>query len=372
MSLFVTSLTRMVRNISFFRQQIKSLLVAEALDRRFHNPIKLWVFLVLFSPVFGLAQEKNYNFTINTSASPGIEVALGEEVKIEAQGSIMLGFFAGVTTPGGIEGYRSYNIDPSSKHGALLYKIGNGSFSAMNAPSVTFKAKNSGELHFVVNDNDPSNNSGYFDVRVTINSSSSLATDKNIRKKGFVYKSDAYWSRLGSSNPALKNLFEGNFNSIFKDENFESLFTAFVENYSKKCNSYIPGNTEIKIRTTESGRDAYGSHYSNSYISHTFKVDPEIADIFLSYLNKQEANALSDYIGVFASNSSPTAGDLIAGTFQQPVNALISMRNFFNTETCDCATMNQMKDNFYRFALDRNSVQQDNIVVAGAERESHN
>ena len=246
----------------------------------------------------------------------------------------------------------------------------------MTAPSVTFKANDTGPLSFVVNDKDPSNNSGHFEVKVTVQSASSpLATSntRNNRKQGFVYKSDQYWLRLGS-NASIKNIFEGNFHSVFKDEDFESLFTAFVENYSRECAIYIPQSTEVVVRRTESGTDAYGNSYSHTYDAHTFQVDTRIADTFIYYLNKQEANGISDYIGVFANNTkrSPTAGDLLSGTFQKPVNALLSMRNFFNTEVCDCATMNQMRDNFYRFALDQNSLQQDNIAVAGAKRESHN
>lgn len=318
------------------------------------------------------AQGQTQNFTVSSSFSPGIEVTAGQEVTIEAQGSIVLGLFAGATTPGGIEGYQSYNLEPSFKHGALLFRVGNGNYSAMTAPAVKFKARNTGPLTFVVNDRDPSNNSGYFRVKVSVGSaSSSLARTNNDRKKGFVYKSDAYWSSLGSD-AMLKDLFEGNFTSVFKDENFESFFTAFVENYSENCAAYIPKSVDVVIRKTESGTDAYGSSYAYTYDAHTFQVDSRIADTFIYYLNKQEYNSFGDLIGVFANNTktSPTSGELISGTFKQPINALLVMRNFFRGEICDCATMKQMRENLYRFALDQNSLQEDNVFVAGAEKES--
>ena len=92
----------------------------------------------------------------------------GNTITLKASGEITLGPFAGTTGPEGIEGYTIYNFVPGFKQGSLLGKIGDGEwFLVGNGQTIT--CEESGDLQLVVNDNDPSNNSGYFDVEYSIN-----------------------------------------------------------------------------------------------------------------------------------------------------------------------------------------------------------
>ena len=96
-----------------------------------------------------------------------VVLSSGDRVLIEAEGEITLGTFAGNGGPDGIEGFTNYRIAPAFKHGSLLYRIGSGDWQLAGS-SVTFVATNSGNLEFKVNDSDPSNNRGYFSVRLKI------------------------------------------------------------------------------------------------------------------------------------------------------------------------------------------------------------
>ena len=88
-------------------------------------------------------------------------------ITLKVSGSISLGSWAGTTGPKGIEGYTLYNFVQGFKQGSLLGKIGDGEwFLVGNGQTIT--CQESGALQLVVNDNDPSNNSGYFNVEYYI------------------------------------------------------------------------------------------------------------------------------------------------------------------------------------------------------------
>lgn len=96
-----------------------------------------------------------------------ITLKKGDIITLKASGEITLGPFAGTTSPEGIEGYTIYNYVPGFKQGSLLGKIGDGEwFLVGNGQTIT--CQESGKLQLVVNDNDPSNNSGYFNVEYYI------------------------------------------------------------------------------------------------------------------------------------------------------------------------------------------------------------
>lgn len=97
-----------------------------------------------------------------------INLKKGDVITLKASGKITLGPFAGTTGPEGIEGYTMYNYVSGFKQGSLLGKIGDGEwFLVGNGQTIT--CMESGKLQLVVNDNDPSNNSGYFNVEYYIN-----------------------------------------------------------------------------------------------------------------------------------------------------------------------------------------------------------
>jgi len=96
-----------------------------------------------------------------------VRINAGDRIFMEAGGEISLGAFAGKTGPDGIDGYTIYKRVSSFKHGSLLYHIGDGAWACLDE-NKTFTAVTSGKLEFIVNDNDPSNNSGQFWVNIKI------------------------------------------------------------------------------------------------------------------------------------------------------------------------------------------------------------
>ncbi len=98
----------------------------------------------------------------------GIFVKKGNIITLKASGSISLGPFAGTTSPEGIEGFTLYNFVPGFKQGSLLGKIGKDGEWFLVGNGQTITCQESGSLYLVVNDNDPSNNSGYFIVEYYI------------------------------------------------------------------------------------------------------------------------------------------------------------------------------------------------------------
>ncbi|UAY50976.1 hypothetical protein [Ferruginibacter albus] len=97
-----------------------------------------------------------------------IQLKKGDVVTLKASGEVTLGPFAGTTGPEGIDGYTMYNYVPGFKQGSLLGRIGDGDWFLVGYGQ-TITCEYSGALQLIVNDNDPSNNSGYFDVEYFIN-----------------------------------------------------------------------------------------------------------------------------------------------------------------------------------------------------------
>lgn len=108
---------------------------------------------------------------IVTKQSPtGLKVCRGQSIKITATGLIVLGMFAGSSSPDGIYGYNFYNYVAEFNHGSLIYQIKNQENEKWEfaGSRKTFMAKTSGEIILAVNDKDDSNNSGKYTVTITV------------------------------------------------------------------------------------------------------------------------------------------------------------------------------------------------------------
>lgn len=97
-----------------------------------------------------------------------INVKKGDKLYLKATGQITFGAWAGSGNPNGIDGYTSYNRVSGFRHGSLLAKIGDGEYFSIGTYKVIV-AQSSGKLQLLVNDGDPSNNSGSFTVQYSIN-----------------------------------------------------------------------------------------------------------------------------------------------------------------------------------------------------------
>ncbi|CAN5413898.1 hypothetical protein BH10BAC2_BH10BAC2_48650 [soil metagenome] len=92
----------------------------------------------------------------------------GNKISISASGQIKVGTFVGYSGPEGIDGYENYNQVEGFKHGALLVRIGEkGKWLAVGR-SILLTAQTDGKIEFLVNDNDPDNNTGNYEVEITV------------------------------------------------------------------------------------------------------------------------------------------------------------------------------------------------------------
>lgn len=94
-----------------------------------------------------------------------INVEKGDIIEMRATGYISVGMFAGSSSPVGIDGFTPYNRISGFKHGALLVKIGGSSWRGINQDLI-FRAEESGEIVFLVNDAEPQNNRGHYSVEL--------------------------------------------------------------------------------------------------------------------------------------------------------------------------------------------------------------
>jgi len=99
----------------------------------------------------------------------GVNVNVGDHVAFKASGQIAFGRSPGQTSdPNGNESERRANYpDPTVPVGALLGKIGNGAPFAIGVQTQPLPMPASGRLMLGVNDNELSDNSGFYTVTVT-------------------------------------------------------------------------------------------------------------------------------------------------------------------------------------------------------------
>ena len=132
--------------------------------------------LLLFLTLFLSAHAQTYRRinsnqieVFSNSNETDISVKRGSTISITATGQIRLGAFAGVGDADGIDGLTTYNKVSGFRHGALLGRVGDGSWFLIGKSS-SFVADRDGTLSLIVNDADASNNAGSFNINYTIKS----------------------------------------------------------------------------------------------------------------------------------------------------------------------------------------------------------
>jgi tetratricopeptide (TPR) repeat protein len=117
---------------------------------------------------FGLAENLK-TFKIGSDGAYLTEnVVIDDVIRITASGVVTLGIFAGSSAPRGISGYENYSRVANLPHGCLMVRIGDSGKWEYVGPSTKIVAKSSGSLQFIINDADPSNNSGNYTVELTV------------------------------------------------------------------------------------------------------------------------------------------------------------------------------------------------------------
>lgn len=122
-------------------------------------------------------------FNVGSLTKTGLNVTLGDQIKITASGSVCVGRFVtmlnGCASPDGVSLVDDiYDIVPSYLHAALLCRINRPrpaqeSDWLLCGTRKIMDVEHTGELELDINDNKQGDNSGQFEVEVTLTRSSS-------------------------------------------------------------------------------------------------------------------------------------------------------------------------------------------------------
>jgi len=121
----------------------------------------------------GVKEPKQYVFQTNSHVNTGISVNPGDKISVRASGSIRFGFFAGSGGPEGILFNPDYNYFINVLHGQLMVRVRQFGMQDLDGwvaigQGWDFVVKAPGVLEFAVNDNQPGDNRGRFQIEVTI------------------------------------------------------------------------------------------------------------------------------------------------------------------------------------------------------------
>jgi hypothetical protein len=111
--------------------------------------------------------EKVYGGTISSILKGGIRVRSGQEVEAYARGRIKLGFMLSNISANGTRGYENYSIDPRLPHGSFIMRMSGKGWSRWGAYNKR-RFEQGGTLDLAINDQDYTNNAGYFDLKVVV------------------------------------------------------------------------------------------------------------------------------------------------------------------------------------------------------------
>jgi hypothetical protein len=117
--------------------------------------------------------SSSYEVGVNSRVDTEIKVNPGDKVTISASGAVTLGIFAGQSGPEGIQFNPAYSYFPDSPHGCLIGRVRTsadedaGQWAYIGKGDV-WNIKDAGTLELDVNDNDPGNNVGQYDVQITV------------------------------------------------------------------------------------------------------------------------------------------------------------------------------------------------------------
>jgi hypothetical protein len=92
-----------------------------------------------------------------------VELRRGDRLRLTASGTVTLGPFVGKTGPEGIGGFPTFRRNQRFQLGALMARVGEGEWFLVK--DGIFAAQEDGTLQLRINDNDPDNNDGAFEVR---------------------------------------------------------------------------------------------------------------------------------------------------------------------------------------------------------------
>jgi hypothetical protein len=215
------------------------------------------------------------------------------------------------------------------------------------------------------------------------------AKPKQLASKDLVRKSQAYWDRYRSD--FIREVFDGGFaDDVDDDPAFKSLFTDYVDLFSKNCAAYLPADHKSVTITTVITTTYPGGAVDTKTTSKTVEVDSRFIPKYVEFSgvdpepgSEQEKEATAKTIAI--AGQIFHAGGPSHGTSFADANALLhltaahglfggaGMEKFFATEvkaTGPSAALRQMGENLLRGATGEPSLQEAGANIDGAQAET--
>ena len=192
------------------------------------------------------------------------------------------------------------------------------------------------------------------------------APPKQLASKDLVRKSRKYWD--GYQTDMIREVFDGGFGAaIDENQQFQFLFTTYVEMYSAKYAALLPANHErVTITRYSTKPDGNGGYIKVADSTSTVEVDSRFAPKYRQFAEGlgSSSGGMGTAIAAIGSGASP----------QQMINILLApkrdMERFFANHDGKSAAMRQLTENFLRGATGEPSLQQADGKIDGAQAES--
>jgi hypothetical protein len=215
------------------------------------------------------------------------------------------------------------------------------------------------------------------------------AQPKQLASKYLVRKSKAYWD--GYRSDFIREVFDGGFaDDVDNDPAFQSLFTDYVDLFSKNCAAYLPTDSKSITITTVTTTTYPGGAVTTSTTSKTVEVDSRFIPKYVEYSGvdpapgsdqeKEQTARTIAIAGQIFHAGGPSHGvgpaDAIALLHLEAAHGLfggVEMEKFFATEvkaTGPSAALRQMGENLLRGATGEPSLQEAGAKIDGAGAET--
>ena len=215
------------------------------------------------------------------------------------------------------------------------------------------------------------------------------AQPKQLASKDLVRKSKAYWD--GYRSDFIREIFDGGFaDDVDNDPAFQSLFTDYVDLFSKNCSAYFPADHKSVTITTITTTTYPGGATTTETTSKTVEVDSRFIPKYVEYSGvdpapgsdqeKEQTARTIAIAGQIFHAGGPSHGvgfaDANAALHLMAAHGLLGgagMDKFFAAEvkvTGPSAALRQMGENLLRGATGEPSLQEAGAKIDGAAAET--
>jgi hypothetical protein len=192
------------------------------------------------------------------------------------------------------------------------------------------------------------------------------APPKQLASKNLVRKSQQYWD--GYKTDMIREIFDGGFGAAI-DENaqFQSVFCAYVEMFSKNCPDCLPADHQTVTVTQKTNRkfDQFGNVISEDIATATIEMDSRFVDSYSKFNSTAALRSQGMQMALAAQRQGGTQG-MLRGLFALAFDT----QKFFADHSGKSAAMRQLNENFLRAIRGEPSLQQSDGKIDGAQAET--